>query len=195
MRRMCIRPTGSTRLTYAMSPPRAMAFDELSRDPHRTIDAFEALIAPHLDAAFRLACALSRDRATAEDALQSATLKAWRKLDQLVDKGRFQWWFFKIVTNECISVGRRRWHIPLSRRPDTSTQGWPVSLEADIDVRRALSHLSPSDRAVLAVRYLLDMSVEDSARSLGISVPALKARSIRAAARLRTLLGNIEEEA
>ncbi len=73
-------------------------------------------------------------------------------------------------------------------------QDWPAGLEADSDVRRALTQLSPDDRAVLAVRYLLDMSVDDSARLLGISAPALKARSIRAAARLRTLLGNFEEK-
>jgi DNA-directed RNA polymerase specialized sigma24 family protein len=43
------------------------------------------------------------------------------------------------------------------------------------------------------VRYLLDMSVDDSARLLGISEPALKARTIRAAARLRRVLGEVRD--
>jgi RNA polymerase sigma-70 factor (ECF subfamily) len=175
-----------------------VAFDELSAVPHDhrpSADAFEALLTPHLDHAFRLACALSPDRAAAEDALQSASLKAWRKIDQLRDRRTFPWWFFKIVTNECrTSRRRRRWYLRPLHGQDMRAQDWPAGLEADSDVRRALTQLSPDDRAVLAVRYLLDMSVDDSARLLGISAPALKARSIRAAARLRTLLGNFEEK-
>ena len=165
-----------------------------SQELSRESDAFEALVAPHLDQALTLACALSHDRASAEDALQNAIVKAWRKLDQLRDRGRFHWWFLRIVANECMSAQRGRWH-RVRLRPDLTTGVWPADLEVDLDVRRALSRLSPSDRAVLAVRYLLDMSVDDSAGLLGITESALKARSIRAAGRLRTLLGNTQEEA
>jgi RNA polymerase sigma-70 factor (ECF subfamily) len=153
--------------------------------------AFEALVVPLMDQALRLASAITPDRWSAEDAVQNATLKAWRKIDQLRDPARFQWWFFKIVANESIGYRRHRWHRVLLR-PDLSRHAWPASPEADYDVRWALSRLGRADRAVLGVRYLLDMSVDDSARLLGISVPALKARSIRAAARLRRLLDESE---
>jgi RNA polymerase sigma factor (sigma-70 family) len=156
------------------------------------LGAFEALVTPLLDRALRLAGVIAPDRWSAEDAVQNATLKAWRKFDQLRDPARFQWWFLKIVANESISYRRRRWHRVLLRA-DLSTHAWPASLEADHDVRRALSRLSPADRAVLGVRYLLDMSVDDSARLLGISEPALKARTIRAAARLRRVLGEVRD--
>jgi DNA-directed RNA polymerase specialized sigma24 family protein len=57
-----------------------------------------------------------------------------------------------------------------------------------VDLRRALSALNKDDRAVLVVRFLLDMSVDDTAEILRASPAAVKSRTIRAAARLRRQL-------
>ena len=71
-----------------------------SDDEHR----FERLIEPHLGDAFALAQALSADRGSAQDAVQSAAFKAWRRMRQLRDDGSARAWFLAIVVNECRSI-------------------------------------------------------------------------------------------
>lgn len=71
--------------------------------------AFEALLNPVLDPAFRLAMVMLRDRAAAEDATQEAALKAWRKLDRFRPDADFRPWFLGIVANECRTARRSRW--------------------------------------------------------------------------------------
>src|SRR5882672_10347498 len=73
-------------------------------------DSFAALIEPLLDPAYRLAAVMLADRSTAEDAVQEASIKAWRKFGQLRgDAGALRSWFLSIVANECRMVRRQRW--------------------------------------------------------------------------------------
>src|SRR5713226_4714339 len=73
-------------------------------------DAFALLIEPLLDPAYRLAAVMLSDRTAAEDAVQEASLKAWRKLRQLRgDVSSLRPWFLSIVANECRMTRRRRW--------------------------------------------------------------------------------------
>jgi DNA-directed RNA polymerase specialized sigma24 family protein len=55
-----------------------------------------------------------------------------------------------------------------------------------------MRRLKRDDRVVLSLRFLMDLSVEESAGVLGISVSAVKARTARAAARFRELMGHPE---
>src|ERR1700686_2070895 len=72
--------------------------------------AFAALIDPLLNPASRLAAVMLADRSAAEDAVQEASIKAWRKLGQLRgDAGSLRSWFLSIVANECRMVRRQRW--------------------------------------------------------------------------------------
>src|SRR5690242_20982462 len=72
--------------------------------------SFSRLIEPLLDPAFRLAAVMLGDRAAAEDAVQEASIKAWRKLRQLRgDERSLRPWFLSIVANECRMTRRRRW--------------------------------------------------------------------------------------
>src|SRR6202521_646234 len=84
--------------------------------------AFASLIEPLLDPAYRLAAVMLEDRSTAEDAVQEASLKAWRKLGQLRgDVGSLRSWFLSIVANECRMARRQRWwsvvRLPEMERP------------------------------------------------------------------------------
>src|SRR6267143_7016016 len=73
-------------------------------------DSFATLIEPMLDPAFRLAAVMLDDRQAAEDAVQEASIKAWRKLKQLRgDVGSLKSWFLSIVANECRMTRRQRW--------------------------------------------------------------------------------------
>ncbi len=152
--------------------------------------AFADLMTPLLQPGFALAASLSPNHAAAEDALQEALLKAWSRLRQLHDDGKVRSWFLGIVFNECRMAGRRRWRASwrdsnsVGRGPDS----WPEGLDEGFDLRRALGALKTDDRAVLALRFLLDMSVEESAEILRVSPAAVKSRTARAAARLRRQL-------
>src|SRR5579864_3281060 len=73
-------------------------------------ESFAALIEPLLDPAFRLAAVMLSDRSAAEDAVQEASIKAWRKLGQLRGEvGSLRPWFLSIVANECRMARRQRW--------------------------------------------------------------------------------------
>ncbi len=70
--------------------------------------AFERLLQPLLDPAYRLACAMLHDHHAAEDAVQDSAFRAWRKISQLRDGARMRPWFLSIVANECRSQRRSR---------------------------------------------------------------------------------------
>src|SRR5437588_3994000 len=73
-------------------------------------DAFALLLEPLLNPAYRLAAVMLADRSAAEDAVQEASIKAWRKLGQLRgDASSLRPWFLSIVANECRMVRRQRW--------------------------------------------------------------------------------------
>jgi DNA-directed RNA polymerase specialized sigma24 family protein len=157
-------------------------------DTGRDTLRYEALIAPLLGDGYALAQSLSPDRGSGEDALQSAAFKAWQKLDHLRDQGSARAWFLTIVVNECKSSWRKRGRLAFDGA-GTAASAWPRDVDARLDVRAAMRRLKRDDRVVLSLRFLMDMSVEESARVLGISPSAVKARTARASARFRELLG------
>jgi RNA polymerase sigma-70 factor (ECF subfamily) len=73
-------------------------------------NSFAVLIEPLLDPAYRLAAVMLADRSSAEDTVQEASIKAWRKLRQLRgDLKSLRPWFLSIVANECRMARRQRW--------------------------------------------------------------------------------------
>ena len=149
---------------------------------------FERLIEPHLGDAFALAQALSADRSSAQDAVQSAAFKAWRRIGQLRDDSRARAWFLTIVVNECRSSWRKHKAAPADPHSGGEAISWPPGVDQRLDVRSVMRRLKRDDRIVLSLRFLMDMSVEESAKVLGISVSAVKARTARAASRFRELM-------
>jgi RNA polymerase sigma factor (sigma-70 family) len=149
---------------------------------------FDRLIEPHLGEAFALAMALSTDRGSAQDAVQNAAFKAWRRMPQLRDEGSARSWFLTIVVHECRSSWRKRKASPTDVDGRSDPINWPLGVDQRLDVRSAMQQLKRDDRVVLSLRFLMDMSVEESAAVLGISVSAVKARTARAATRFRELV-------
>jgi RNA polymerase sigma-70 factor (ECF subfamily) len=155
--------------------------------------AFTAALEAVLDPAYRLATVILRDRAAAEDAVQEAALKAWRKHGQLRGgMAGFRGWFLSIVANECRMARRTRWwHVV--RFAETPEPPAPVApaFSSD-DLREAVLKLEPADRAALFCFFYLDLPMEEVARVLGCSPTAARSRVYRAARRLRPEL-NPEE--
>src|SRR5438445_110690 len=89
----------------------------LARAAQGDQDSFSELIEPLLDPAYRLAAVMLADRGAAEDAVQEASVKAWRKLRQLRgDASARRPWFLPIVANESRMA---------PRTPREVTTGWP----------------------------------------------------------------------
>ena len=149
--------------------------------------AFAQLVAAyHADMA-RVAFVACGDRELAEDAVQSAWLVAWRKLGSLRDPDRVRPWLLSVAANEARQLLRRRHGpvveidvtVPGDARSDPST-----GIER-VDLRRALAHLSPDDRALLAMRYVVDLSSDELGAAVGTSPSTARTRLSRVVDRLR----------
>jgi len=156
----------------------------LARAVEGDAESFSRLIEPLLDPAYRLAAVMLADRSAAEDAVQEASIKAWRKLKQLRgDATSLRPWFLSIVANECRMYRRTRWWnvIKLAevRAPETDAR------ESHTDLHRALLRLSPDERMPLVLHFYLDLPLDEVAKALGVSASAAKSRIYRAAKRLR----------
>src|SRR5207253_10089262 len=79
--------------------------------------AVEALLEPRVDSAYRIAWAMLHHRAAAEDAVQEASLLAWRKIARLLRRRCMLAWIFTIVTNQYRRARRQNWW-PVLKLPD-----------------------------------------------------------------------------
>src|ERR1700693_4149134 len=75
--------------------------------------ALDSLLRPMLKPAYKLAYMMLRDREAAEDAVQNAALKSWRKLSKLRPGSDPRPWFLGFVANECRNMRRLRWRTVL----------------------------------------------------------------------------------
>lgn len=151
--------------------------------------AFAELLRPDYPLAFKVAYGLLQDHDAAEDAVQEASLKAWRRLGNLREGTSMRPWFLAIVANQCRETRRSRWWTVL-RGVDRlhTTAETQVDVAASFDLRRALSQLNHDDRLVIVLRFYLDLPVDEVAATLGITPQATKSRLHRAVGRLRPMV-------
>jgi RNA polymerase sigma-70 factor (ECF subfamily) len=163
-------------------------------------DMLSALMRQHNRRMFRIARAILRNDAEAEDIVQDAFVKAFTELDTLRDPGSVAAWLARITANLAISrirLLKRRGRIVLAEgelkdRPDymESDQRTPERLTAISDVRRllerAIDRLPDGYREVFMLRVVEQMSVEETASTLGILAQTVKSRLHRAKAMLRS---------
>jgi RNA polymerase sigma-70 factor, ECF subfamily len=149
--------------------------------------AFAQLVATyHADMA-KVAFMACGDRELAEDAVQSAWLVAWRKLHSLRDPERVRPWLLSVTANEARQILRRR-HGPVFEchvEVPGDARAEPSDGIERVDLRRALAHLSPDDRALLAMRYVMDLSSDELAAAVGTSPSTARTRLCRVVDRLR----------
>jgi RNA polymerase sigma-70 factor (ECF subfamily) len=148
--------------------------------------AYEQLLRPSLPPAARLARALLGGPDEAQDAVQEAAIRGWRKLANLRDGASFQPWFLGIVVRQARSTQREPWWRVI-RLPDLSSAGSGAedkSLQGE-DLRRAIAKLPASQREAVLMHFYLDQRIQDVATSLGLSQAAVKSRINRALRQLR----------
>jgi len=169
--------------------------------------AFESVMRQHNQQMFRVARAILKDDAEAEDALQDAYLEAFRKIDTFRGDARLSTWLTRIVINQALMRLRRqkreRVVMPFERRTegredsravdaaDTRAES-PGDAAMRSEVRRMIERhldgLPVAFRAVFVMRDVEDMSVEETAACLSIPSATVRTRLFRARALLREAL-------
>jgi RNA polymerase sigma factor (sigma-70 family) len=154
--------------------------------------AFERLVETEAQGAFRLALAILGSATEAEDAAQDAFIRAWRDLPRLREVRSWTPWLRRLIVHAALDRTRRTRQIrevPLglesARSEDPSR---PVEVRDEIE--HALRRVSPDDRAILALRYLVGLDVAEVAAALGIPLGTAKSRLHRSLARVRAVSGD-----
>jgi RNA polymerase sigma-70 factor, ECF subfamily len=148
--------------------------------------AFEILLEPLLEQAYRLACAMLHDHHAAEDAVQEASFKAWLKVSQLREGSEMRPWFLGIVANQCRSTRRSRWwSVVRSEQPEQATPSPDDAVIEGVELRRALRSMDQSRRLILTLYWYLDLPLEEIAAIAGTSVHAAESRLLRATRELK----------
>jgi len=148
--------------------------------------AFEAFVVARAGHLRRVAFLIVRDWQLAEDAVQTALIKVYRVWGRL-HRESVDAYVRRAVVNTSISQARKpRREVVTDSIPDVAQPGPPRAL--DEDLYEALRGLTSSQAAVVALRYLEDMSIAEVADVLGVSEGTVKSQAARGLQRLRGLI-------
>ncbi len=172
-----------------------------ARAQRGSIDAYEEIVQRYQQLAFRTAYMITRSAADAEEAAQEGFVKAYRALGRFRAGAEPRPWILRIVANEARnrvrSAGRRQQlelRLAEGFRPGEAAPSPEAAAVASEDRRRLLdlvNQLDEDDRLVVASRYFLDLSSEETAATLGIPEGTVKSRLSRALAKLRTRVEDV----
>jgi RNA polymerase sigma-70 factor (ECF subfamily) len=161
------------------------------------ISGLEILVRLYQNEATRIAQLITRDRALAEDVVQSAFVRVYERIE-LFDVSRpFAPWFFRIVSNDAVRAAEQAARqissdpITLEQIEDDSPS--PDEILATLDqfasVTDALRYLTPAQRAVIVLRYYAGLTDREVALKLQSAPGTIRWRLHAARKRLRQLLG------
>jgi RNA polymerase sigma-70 factor, ECF subfamily len=168
-------------------------------------EAFTTLVNRYSGKVFRLAQHITQNQEDAEDVLQEAFLKAYTHLDTFAGNSKFYTWIVRIAVNESLMKLRKRKSdklVSLDEPVDTGEEEvvrevavWeqtPENKFSQTELRgildSAVQELDPIYRTVFLLRDVEELSTEETAETLGLSVPAVKSRLLRARLQLREKL-------
>jgi RNA polymerase sigma-70 factor (ECF subfamily) len=169
------------------------------------IGAFEELVKRYDRNVFRIAQHITQNREDAEDVVQDAFLKAYGNLAQFQGQSKFYTWLVRIAVNEALmKLRRRRPERTVSLDQDVETDedtiprevaDWSPNPEQQYNqaelrdlLQRTIQGLPAGFRTVFVLRDVEGLSTEETAEALGLSIPAVKSRLLRARLQLRERL-------
>jgi len=167
--------------------------------------AFGELVRRYEAKIFRLALHVTQNREDAEDVLQETFMKAYEHLDQFQGNSKFYTWIVRIAVNQALMKLRRRKtdkSVSLDETIDTGEDtivreiaAWDENPEQRFSreelggiLDTAVDSLEPPYRSVFVLRDIEELSTEETADALGLSIPAVKSRLLRARLQLREKL-------
>jgi len=165
------------------------------------IRAFEELVNRYERKVYRLAKNITQNHEDAQDVTQDAFLKSYEHLGKFQGDSRFYTWLVRITVNEALMKLRKR-------RPNQVSLDEPVESEDDLMPREVedwgpspeqryaqtelqgilnevIEKLDPDFRVIFLLRDVEELSTEETAGLLSLSVPAVKSRLLRARLKLR----------
>lgn len=156
--------------------------------------AFSELAAGAIGGLYRVAYLILRRPEAANDAVQNALFTAWRDIRALRDPDRFDAWLHRLTVRACYRLAR-------SERRRSAAEGELRDLDyspaVDDDLRllairdqleRAFARLTTEHKAVLVLRYHLDLPLGEAADILGVPMGTMKSRLNRAVGALRAAI-------
>lgn len=167
--------------------------------------AFAELVRRYEGKIFRLAQHITQNREDAEDVLQETFLKAYEHLDQFQGASKFYTWIVRIAVNQALMKLRKRKAdrtVSMDESIDTGEDtvvreiaAWDPSPEERYSkeeltsiLESAVQSLAPPYRTVFILRDVEELSTEETAEALDLSIPAVKSRLLRARLQLRDKL-------
>lgn len=167
--------------------------------------AFSDLVRRHERKIYRLAKNITQHDEDAEDVLQETFLKAYEHLPDFQGNSKFYTWLVRIAVNEALMKLRKRKTdrtVPLDEPVDTGEETvvreiavWDDDPEQQFGQEQlsqilndAVQSLKPAFRTVFVLRDIEELSTEETAQAMNISIPAVKSRLLRARLQLREKL-------
>lgn len=165
--------------------------------------AFETLVRVHERRIFRVTLAILGNAEDAEEAMQDAFVKAFRHIDQFRRESRFTTWLTRIAVNEALQKRQARKNtVSLDEVTEAEvrvlprrSQQWhedPEKLYGKQEVRMmvedAIRSLPPIYRETFVLRDVEGLRAEEAAEILGLTLPAIKSRLLRARLLMREAL-------
>ncbi|RIV41587.1 RNA polymerase sigma factor [Micromonospora radicis] len=174
----------------------------VSRAQAGDLEAYELLVARHTASAYRTAVLLGAG-SDAEDVIQEAFVKGYRKLSRYRGDSSFRSWLLAIVANETRNLHRSRDRrtglvlraaqlSPRAEAAEDDAAGTLLAGERRAALLHALRQLPERDREVIVCRYFLDLTEDETVAMLGWARGTVKSRTSRALTKLRGLL-DVEE--
>jgi RNA polymerase sigma-70 factor, ECF subfamily len=173
--------------------------------------ALEALMRRHNGRLFRVARAILKDDAAAEDALQDAYVLAFRRAEQFRGDAELSTWLTRIVINQALMMLRKRKRerivVPFRNPMGSAHEGRTDDMAHDVPdekaespsdstlraevrrvIERRIDQLPVAFRTVFVMREVEEMTVQETAECLGIPSSTVRTRLFRARALLREAL-------
>jgi RNA polymerase sigma-70 factor, ECF subfamily len=173
-------------------------------------EAFRSLVERHTRAVYRLAYRLTGNQHDAEDVVQEAFLRAFKRLDDFEERSQFGSWLHRIAANCAYDLLRARARDQIRLRPAEgdeegveqqvpSPQPGPERLAAGQEVRSrlhdAMEHMSTLERTAFTLRHLEGCTIAEIGGALGLDTSAVKQSIFRAVRKVRRLLGEMAPQA
>ena len=167
--------------------------------------AFSQLVQAYQRPVYNLTYRMLGNSEEAEDAAQETFLRAYARLGQYDPQMKFSTWVFSIANHHCIDRLRKRraTHISIDDNPvlenlqeDTpQPEHQALEQEQSIELQGLVNLLEPEYRTPLVLRYWEEMSYEEIAEAMGVTVAAVKSRLFRARQQLMALYESDQSEA
>ena len=170
----------------------------IARFQHGEVEAFDRLMAAHMDRVFALAWGVLQNREEAKDAVQEVFIKLHAALPKFPPANNLNAWLYRVCLNHCIDRKRKAKRSPT----DMTEEDWERLRGSERDepefrahqsemgriIRDAVDMLPDRQRLVFVLRHYKLLSINEIAEAIGCTSGAVKAHLSRATARLRDRL-------